>query len=143
MWQPGMWKPGIATSDRWVTATASLPVAFAQVREDPRIDRRLIEGIGSPARALMVASGGETAAVLATMPLESLHLVDFNPAQIALTRLKLSMLLDTSSDERLKLLGHGSMNTSDRRLELQRRLSDLCVAEDALGPPWLVAHWGP
>ena len=50
-----MWKPGMATSDGWVTATASLPVAFAQVREDPRIDRRLIEEIGSRGRALMIA----------------------------------------------------------------------------------------
>lgn len=138
-----MWEPGIGTSDRWVTATASLPVAFAQVREDPRIDRRLIEKVGSPARALMIASGGETAAVLATLPIESLHMVDTNPAQIALARLKLSMLIGTSTEERLKLLGHVSMNTADRRLELQRRFSELRIAEDALGPPSLVAEWGP
>ncbi len=143
MWQPGMWKPGIASSDRWATATTSLPVAFAQVREDPRIDRRLIEEVGSPARALMIASGGETAAVSATLPIESLHLVDSNPAQLALTRLKLAMLLDTTSEEKRKLLGHRSMDLADRRRELRRRLADLRVAQDALGPPSLVAEWGP
>lgn len=143
MSKPGISRTGIGTDDRWVTATASLPVAFAQVREDPRIDRRVLEEVGSPARTLMIASGGETAAVLATMPIESLHLVDSNPAQIAVTRLKLSMLLDTSTNERLKLLGHGPMSSADRRLEIQRRLSDLRLAEDALGPPWLVAELGP
>ncbi len=138
-----LWKPGIATSDGWVRATASLPVAFAQVREDPRIDRRLLEEIGGRGRALMIASGGETAAVLATLPIESLHLVDPNSAQIALTRVKLSMLGDTSTQERLKLLGHCTMDAGDRRLELERRLSELGLAADSLGPAALVAEMGP
>lgn len=138
-----MWRPGMATSDGWVTATASLPVAFAQVREDPRVDRRLIEKIDSAGRVLMVASGGETAAVLATLPIESLHVVDPNAAQIALTRVKLSMLGDTSTEERLQLLGHRAMNASERTLELQRRLSELGLAANALGPTSLVAELGP
>lgn len=138
-----MWKPGMATSDGWVTATASLPVAFAQVREDPRVDRRIIEEIDSPGRVLMVASGGETAAVLATLPIESLHVVDPNSAQIALTRLKLSMIGDTSTEERLELLGYHAMDTSHRSSELRRRLSELGLASDVLGPAELIAELGP
>ena len=138
-----MWKPGMATSEGWVRATASLPVAFAQVREDPRIDQRLLEEFGSSGRALVIASGGETAAVLAALPIESLHLVDSNAAQIALTRVKLSMLSDTSTEERLRLLGYRAMDAGDRHLDLQRRLSELGLAENSLGPASLVAEMGP
>ncbi len=138
-----MWKPGMATSEGWVRATASLPVGFAQVREDPRIDRRMIEEFGSPGRAMVIASGGETAAVLATLPIESLHLVDSNAAQMALTRVKLSMLVDTSTEERLKLLGHRAMDAGERHLELERRLSELGLAANSLGPACLVAEMGP
>ncbi|MDG2223402.1 MAG: DUF3419 family protein [Rubripirellula sp.] len=138
-----LWKPGIATSENWVSATASLPIAFAQVREDPRIDRRLLEETNARGRSLMIASGGETAAVLATLPIESLHLVDPNPAQIAMARVKLSMLSDTSTKERLMLLGHCEMDKGDRQRELERRLSDLGLTADALGPASLVAEMGP
>ncbi len=138
-----LWKPGMAISDNWVNAAASLPIAFAQVREDPRIDRRLLEETNSRGRTLMIASGGETAAVLATLPIESLHLIDPNAAQIALVRLKLSMLSDTSTQERLTLLGHDKMDAGDRHRELDRRLSELGITLEALGPASLVAELGP
>lgn len=138
-----MWKPGMATSDGWVTAAASLPVAFAQVREDPTVDRRIVEQIGRASRVLMVASGGETAAVLATMPIASLHMVDPNTAQIALTRVKLSMLVDASTEDRLKLLGYHAMDSGQRLSELRGRLSELGFASDVLGPPALIAELGP
>jgi S-adenosylmethionine-diacylglycerol 3-amino-3-carboxypropyl transferase len=131
------------TSDEWVATTAALPVAFAQVREDPRLDRRLVEQLGREARVLMIASGGETAALLATLPIESLHLVDPNPAQIELTKLKMAMLADSTTEERLRLLGHYEMDPCERGAELQGRMSDLGIAADAFGPSDLVAEFGP
>ncbi len=138
-----MWKPGMPTSDQWVASTASLPITFAQVREDPRIQRRLIQQLGRQARVLMVAAGGETAAILASLPMESLHLVDASQAQLDLTKLKLAMLADTSTEARLQLLGHYEMQASDRGDELQRRLSQLGIAIEQFGPPDLVAEFGP
>jgi S-adenosylmethionine-diacylglycerol 3-amino-3-carboxypropyl transferase len=90
----------------WVREAAALPVAFAQVREDPRVDRAVAERLGPEARVCMVASGGCTAAVLATLPnVAAVHLVDANPAQLELARLKLS-LLEAATPERLARLGH-------------------------------------
>src|SRR5262245_7051936 len=94
----------------WVEEAATLPIAFAQVREDPRIDRHVVEQLGTAARICMIASGGCTAAVLATLPnVAAIHLVDPNPAQLALTRLKLRLLETSEPDYRLRLLGHGPM----------------------------------
>ena len=138
-----MWKPGMETSDQWVASTASLPVAFAQVREDPRIDGRLVEQLGRSARVLMIASGGETAAMLATMPIESLRIIDPNPAQIALTKLKLSMLADLSTEQRLQLLGHYAIDPAGRGQEIIRRLEQLGLEKDVLGPIELIAEFGP
>ncbi|MBA4065032.1 MAG: DUF3419 domain-containing protein [Isosphaera sp.] len=90
----------------WVREAAALPVAFAQVREDPRVDRAVAERLGPGVRVCMVASGGCTAAVLVTLPnVAAVHLVDANPAQLELARLKLS-LLGAAPAERLARLGH-------------------------------------
>jgi S-adenosylmethionine-diacylglycerol 3-amino-3-carboxypropyl transferase len=138
-----VWKPGTPNSDDWVRSTRTLPVAFAQVREDPLIELRLLEKLGRDARVLMIASGGETAAVLAAQPIRQLHLVDVNPAQIGLTRLKLGMLRDATSPQRLALLGHLEMESDERDDELQRRLAGLELAVDELGPRALIAELGP
>jgi S-adenosylmethionine-diacylglycerol 3-amino-3-carboxypropyl transferase len=133
----------MSNSDNWVESAAALPVAFAQVREDPRIDQRLLQEIGREARVLMIASGGETAALLATLPLRNLDLVDMNPAQISLTRLKLALLHDTSTTERLRLLGHTPMPPEQRGNELQRRMVAVGIQKDSLGPRQLIAELGP
>lgn len=139
-----MWQPGTESrSDDWVQATASLPIAFAQVREDPLIDMQLVQQLDRPARVLMVASGGETAALLSTLPLECLHVVDMNEAQLSLTQLKLQLLTTAGTTERLRLLGHTPMAVGSRSLELSQRLADLDLPADALGPPQLVAQYGP
>lgn len=138
-----VWKPGTSNSDNWVESAAELPVAFAQVREDPRIDQRLLQEIGREARVLMIASGGETAALVATLLLKNLHLVDMNPAQVSLTRLKLAMLSDTSAADRLRLLGHITMPAEQRDSELQCRMADISMHEDVLGPRKLIAELGP
>ena len=85
----------------WLTQAAALPVAFAQVREDPLLDETLVAQAGHKARICMVASGGCTAAALATLPsVELLHCVDPNPAQLALARVKLALLRDAPSNSK-------------------------------------------
>lgn len=85
----------------WVNEAAALPVAFAQVREDPLLDRWVTEQLSDGSKILMIASGGCTAALLATLPnVAHLHLVDPNPAQLALTRLKLHLLETADPSER-------------------------------------------
>ena len=128
----------------WVVETASLPIAFAQVREDPLLDREVIERLPGAARVLMVASGGCTAALLAASPnVTRLHLVDPNPAQLALTRLKLHLLQTATPADRLALLGHAPLPAEDRRQRGTAWLGSLGLAPDALGPVDLWAQVGP
>lgn len=128
----------------WVTEAACLPLAFAQVREDALLDLEVVAGLGGAARVLMVASGGCTAAALAASGrVAKLLLVDPNPAQIALTRLKLRMLQAAEPRHRGALLGHESMSLRERRDELAAGLSELGLQADALGPVHVVAKLGP
>ena len=140
-----MWLPGSksTSSNEWVQSTASLPVAFAQVREDPWVDAELVRRLDRPPRVLMVASGGDTAAWLSTVRIRSLHLVDVNQAQLNLTRFKLDLLTTADRDERLRLLGHQPLSESVRAHEVSLRLERLGLPPDALGPlPW-VGRFGP
>ena len=83
----------------WVFEAAQSPIAFAQVREDATLDQWVAEQLNEQSEVLMVASGGCTAAALAaSSKFARLHLVDPNPAQIALSRLKLR-LLETAEPE--------------------------------------------
>jgi len=123
---------------------ARLPLAFAQVREDPLIDLAVLERFPKPARVLMVASGGCTSALLAASGrAASLHLVDPNPAQLALSRLKLKLLVDADTSMRLALLGHGALAYEERRKWLLEALDSLGLPAGALGPVELVAKAGP
>jgi S-adenosylmethionine-diacylglycerol 3-amino-3-carboxypropyl transferase len=84
-----------------------LPLAFAQVREDPTQDIRLLSELNQPTRMIMVASGGCTAAYLCQHPnLEHLTLVDCNLAQLGLSSIKLHLLQHYCPEERLAFLGH-------------------------------------
>ena len=140
MWEP---KNKNSAATDWVEATARLPVAFAQVREDSAIDVELVRSLNRAARVVMIASGGETAAMLSTLPIAELRLVDVNRSQLNLTRLKLQLLTTANRSERLQLLGHRPMDADKRSGELARRLSALKLPADALGPPALVARHGP
>ncbi|MCI0704205.1 MAG: BtaA family protein [Planctomycetia bacterium] len=123
------------TLSPWVAEAAKLPVAFAQVREDPRIDKFVVERAGESARVCMVASGGCTAAVLVTLPnVEAIHIVDPNPAQLALTRLKLRLLEAREPDYRLALLGHTPLGGRLRQMKLTEELSILGLPADVFGP---------
>ena len=129
--------------DNWVETTSRLPVAFAQVREDPLVDAALVRRLGRPPRVLMIASGGETAALLATLPLQRLHLVDMNPAQLALTRVKLRLLQSVEPQQRLRILGYHPLPAEQRETIIQAILADLHLPGDALGPPQWIAKYGP
>src|SRR5690349_20230609 len=99
----------IAAPAAWTVEASGLPIAFAQVREDPAIDLDVVRQVGSRARVIMVASGGCTAAALAShSDAAAITCVDANPAQIALARLKLALLEDAPA-ERLRVLGHDAM----------------------------------
>ena len=129
---------------RWVLETAQRPVAFAQVREDAILDQWVVEHLDRGSEILMVASGGCTAAALAAMPKVSrVHLIDPNPAQIALSRLKLRLLATAGATERLSILGHAPMSVGARRLRLTTELQALNLPADALGPIDLMAKVGP
>jgi S-adenosylmethionine-diacylglycerol 3-amino-3-carboxypropyl transferase len=128
----------------WALEAALLPVAFAQVREDPLIDAWVVKQLSPDARIIMIASGGCTLAFLAAAcRLAQVDVVDPNPAQIALTRLKLHLLQHCDSPERLALLGHAPMPTGEREDRLRAALKALDVPAEALGPPRLWAADGP
>ncbi len=127
----------------WVDQASALPIAFAQVREDPLLDLAVLERVGAKhSHCAMIASGGCTASFLAASgKLATLHLIDANPAQIALTRLKLRLLQHAPPADRMKLLGHTPI--ANRRDSLKAHLAALGLPPEALGPPDSVAEYGP
>jgi S-adenosylmethionine-diacylglycerol 3-amino-3-carboxypropyl transferase len=128
----------------WTVDVARRPIAFAQVREDSILDQRIVEQLGNGVEVLMVASGGCTACLLATLPqISRLHLIDPNPAQIALSRLKLRLLAHHDPADRLSILGHAAMPDEQRRLALARELAALDLPPTALGPVDLLGKIGP
>jgi S-adenosylmethionine-diacylglycerol 3-amino-3-carboxypropyl transferase len=132
------------TLPSWVAQAAGLPIAFAQVREDPLLDQWVVEQLGRAARVLMIASGGCNAAWLASLPaVESIHLVDANPTQLALTYLKLSLLQRRSPQHRRALLGHAPMPSEERAAEVLALLQERQLAPDSLGAVDLWAAVGP
>jgi S-adenosylmethionine-diacylglycerol 3-amino-3-carboxypropyl transferase len=132
-----------ALPDR-VTEAARLPVAFAQVREDPVLDAEVVRGLGPGARIVMVGSGGCTLAYLAAAcALARIDVVDPNRAQIALARLKLRLLQAEGFVNRLRLLGHGPMPPTEREDRIRAALRAIDEPADRIGPPSVWAADGP
>ncbi len=129
------------TTQRWLAEAMALPLAFAQVREDPVVDLRAIRlAGGGGGRLLMIASGGCSAAFLAARaPVERIDLVDMNPAQLALARLKLSWLVERTPRERRRLLGHAAAPADARVAVVRRDMAALGIAPDAFGPEPVIA----
>ena len=128
----------------WVEVAGGFPVAFAQVREDPLLDLWVVNELGEEAQVCMIASGGCTAALLAAATnIDRLHLVDPNPTQMALTRLKLRLLQGSNYSRRLALLGHAPMPAAERRERLDAELSALGLGSDVFGPQDIVTELGP
>ncbi len=130
-----------AGADEWAVAASTLPLAFAQVREDPRLDMELAGALPPGSTVVMIASGGETAACLARLPL-TIHLVDMNAAQLALAKLKWK-LAEGAPQDAMELLGHVHIPEAERAARLSRILSGMGLAEDVFGPPELVGRLGP
>lgn len=128
--------------DPWAREAAKLPLAFAQVREDPQIDLHLVRQLPPHPNVVMIASGGETAIMLGRESLGALHLVDMNRSQLALTRFKWE-LAGVPPDQSCALLGHLDMGPDERLLELMRRLEQLDLDPSVFGPLELVSLVGP
>lgn len=131
-----------SSADSWAQEASALPLAFAQVREDPQLDLRLIRQLPASSTVVMIASGGETAIQLGREPLGALYLVDMNQSQLALTRLKWDLAGEAPELARA-LLGHLPMAADDRARELTYRLSRLELASTSLGPSEFVSQFGP
>lgn len=128
--------------DAWAREAATLPLAFAQVREDPRIDLQQVRQLPPHPTVVMVASGGETAITLGREPLGALHLVDMNRSQLALTRFKWE-LAGVPPVQSCALLGHLDMPPDERSAKLTQLFDQLDLDPAVLGPWELVSHVGP
>jgi len=131
-------------SSRWVEEAARLSLAFAMVREDSAIDLSLLKKIkAARPRMAMVASGGCTAALLASAgEMEKITLVDPNPAQLALTELKMQ-LLQIERGRRLAILGHRAMPPEKRLEAIKNLLRRSDYPLQMLGPEAMLAQRGP
>lgn len=130
-------------AEPWTREAARLPLAFAQVREDPRLDCELATRLPDGASVVMIASGGETLVQLARHPRVGRVLaVDMNSAQLALARLKCHLAGNVPAAESCRLLGHDAMPEEIRGAEMARLLAVLDLPEDVFGPCEFVATNG-
>lgn len=130
-------------ADPWALEAARLPLAFAQVREDPRLDIEIAAAMPTDATVIMIASGGETLVELARQHrIARIHAVDMNPAQMALSRLKCRLASYCTPDDSCRLLGHDFMPPEDRGNAMRSHLSVLDLPDDVFGPPAFIAEHG-
>ncbi len=130
-------------ADVWAVEAAGLPLAFAQVREDPRLDLHLAHTLTPDAVVVMIASGGYTVVPLSRLQLGCIHAVDINPAQLALSRCKLHLAGRIPSEAICRFLGHLPMPDTGRAAMLQRLLETLALPDDIFGPLEFVSAHGP
>ena len=129
-------------ADPWALEAARLPLAFAQVREDPRLDVEIVRSLPENATIVMIASGGETLVELARLPVQRIHAVDMNEAQLALARLKCHLATHQTPDDTCRLLGHEPLPPVERGNAMRRVLDEMSWPEDVFGPPDLVSELG-
>ena len=127
--------------DEWARRAATLPLAFAQVREDPRLDLELARQVPAGGTVVMIASGGETVACLGRLPLR-LVAVDMNPAQLALAKVKWELAGKWPAGDAAALLGHLPMPAVERRRRMKGLLDTLGLEEEVFGPPEWIAERG-
>jgi S-adenosylmethionine-diacylglycerol 3-amino-3-carboxypropyl transferase len=131
------------TPNPWALEAARLPVAFAQVREDPRLDCAIAERLSRDASVVMIASGGETLVELARHPsVRRILAVDMNPSQLALARLKCRLASSEAPQSSLRILGHEAMPPEDRQRRMQALLAGLGFPEEIFGPADFIAIHG-
>lgn len=127
----------------WVHQSLNLPLRFAQVREDPSLDAWVVERLPKESTLLIVGSGGCTLAVLAALSnVRVVHVVDPNPAQLALCRVKLVLLRDQGISSRLKFLGHLYSSAETRESQLNRICDDTGDEVSVFGPPEFILDLG-
>lgn len=120
------------------------PVLFAQVREDSLQDIELIKSRFPEGKIeiAMIASGGCTAAALiADTSIKNLTLVDANPAQLALTKLKLH-LLRFPIKKRLEILGHEAIEPQKRKIMIEGLMLALDIPEESIGDLEIISELG-
>ncbi|MGV3533600.1 MAG: DUF3419 family protein [Chthoniobacteraceae bacterium] len=128
----------------WALEAAQLPIAFSQVREDPRVDEAVLRELAPGARVFMIASGGDTAAALIASGLvKSVFLVDINRAQRTLSRLKIWLLQHSPVEERLAVLGYREMAAAERKRIINGVLKEVGETVEDLGPEEFVTKVGP
>ena len=131
------------TADLWALEAARLPLAFAQVREDPQLDIEIAAALPADATVVMIASGGETLVELARRQgISRIHAVDMNPAQIALSRLKRRLASISAPDDSCLLLGHSFMPPEQREKVMRVHMDALELPADVFGPPGFIAEHG-
>ncbi len=133
----------MTTAESWAVEAARYPLAFSQVREDPRVDLEVLQRMRDKRRVVMIASGGETAVQMVRAGVDQLHLVDMNPSQIALTQLKLHLSATESPARSLQILGHEVQEPDDRLQHLDRLKNTLGLSREIFGPEDVVARFGP
>lgn len=127
----------------WVHHSLDLPLRFAQVREDPKLDAWVVRRLPEDSTLLVVGSGGCTLALLATMAnVGSIHVVDPNPAQLALCRVKLALLRDRDVQSRLEILGHRDATIEAREHQLHRICADTGIEVEGFGPSDFISDFG-
>jgi S-adenosylmethionine-diacylglycerol 3-amino-3-carboxypropyl transferase len=128
----------------WVEYITTFPLAFAQVREDTRIDQWVVDQLAIGSQGIMIGSGGCTAVLLAHMEkFNRLTLVDMNPAQLALSQLKFFLVHHYNHLDRLAILGHQSLATHLRKNHLRDAFHYLQCDSEIFGPLDIVAELGP
>lgn len=133
----------LMTKEDWLEKAEKFPIAFAQVREDSQIDVLLAGRIYNKTRGIMVASGGCTAAHLASTGIFThLTLVDTNPVQLELARLKLFLLQNGTKSERMGLLGYSNLDASKRKEGLLNIFEANSIHKNTFGDFDIVASIG-
>lgn len=122
----------------------TLPLRFAQMREDGKIEAKILSERQGRQNVLTYGSAGCTTAYISTIvPLSKLTVVDQNLSNLALTSIKLHLLQDAFPSKRLKLLGHLPMDAKMRKRSLQCLFAELELPEEILGSLDYVALNGP
>lgn len=135
-------------AENWVEEACRKPVAFSQVREDALIDLHIADSVASKSGrqldGVIVASGGCTVAALAAQgKFRHMQVVDINRSQIALTRLKLWLLENGESIQRMQILGHSPMSPRMRGVFLKQIMNTLQLPQDSFGDWSEVCRRGP
>lgn len=123
---------------------AANPIAFSVVREDSSQDLEIVQRYFSeePASMLMIASGGDTAALLSTQAkLNDLTIVDPNLAQLQLTKLKIH-LLGLPSHTIQELLGYKDMNPIKRKEIILGLMQALDIEKNQFGDIEQISFYG-